>query len=101
MNSNSSDNQTLNSAIKSGKGLMNGLGGFLNKATSEIEKNLNQSGKSNNTSSKNIDEMLRKPDKMKKLHLDFWSVINVMVITNFSQMSLQMILVVNVSVEEG
>ena len=59
-NSNSSDNQTLNSAIKSGKGLMNGLGGFLNKATSEIDKNLNQSGKSTNTSSKNIDKMLRK-----------------------------------------
>ena len=52
--------KTINSVVKSGKGLMNGLGGFLNKATSGIEKNSNQTRKSGNNSNDSINELLQK-----------------------------------------
>ena len=39
---------------------MSGLGGFLNKATSGIDKNLNQTRKSGNTSNNNINELAQK-----------------------------------------
>jgi rRNA maturation endonuclease Nob1 len=51
--------QTLDSVVESGKGLMNGLGGFLNKAVTEIDNNLNHSGMSGNRSSKSINKMLQ------------------------------------------
>ena len=51
---------TLDSVVESGKGLMKGLGGFINKAASEVDKNLNQSSKSGSSSNKNINAMIQK-----------------------------------------
>ena len=53
--------ETLDSVLKTGKGLMKGLGGFLDKATSGIDKNLNQSNKTGNSSNTNFNEMSQKP----------------------------------------
>lgn len=55
--------ETLDSVVKSGKGLMKGLGGFLDKAASELDKNLNQSNKSQSVPGKNVGEMIRKSEK--------------------------------------
>jgi hypothetical protein len=63
--------ETFDSVLKSGKGLMKGLGGFLDKAASGLDKNLNQSNKTQSVPSKNINEMIRKPEKRKLLCLDF------------------------------
>ncbi|MEN6291422.1 MAG: zinc ribbon domain-containing protein [Methanobacterium sp.] len=37
--------ETVESVVKSGKGLMKGLGGFLDKTATEIDKNINQASK--------------------------------------------------------
>ena len=59
--------ETLDSVVKSGKGLMKGLGGFLDKAAAGIDKNLNQSNKSGTSSNKNINEMLQKRRAKEKI----------------------------------
>ena len=58
--------ETLDSVVKTGKGLMKGLGGFLDKAASGIDKNL-QSNKSGPSSNKNINERLQKRRTKEKL----------------------------------
>jgi len=50
--------ETLNSVMESGKELMKGFGGFLDKAASEIDKNLSKTNTS--VSNKNINEKLKK-----------------------------------------
>jgi predicted amidophosphoribosyltransferase len=59
--------ETLGNVVKSGKGLMKGLGGFLDKAASGIDKNLNQSNKSESLSNKNINERIQKRREKEKV----------------------------------
>ena len=49
---------------------MKGFGGFLDKAASELSKNLNQSNRSNYVSNKNINKTLKNVEKMNSLHPD-------------------------------
>jgi len=58
--------ETLDSVVKTGKGLMKGLGGFLDKATSGIDKNL-QSNKSGSSSNKNINERIKQRRPKEKI----------------------------------
>ncbi len=54
-----STDETIDSIVESGKGLMKGFGGFLDKAASELSENLNQSNRSNYVSNRNINENLK------------------------------------------